>query len=256
MESSENYNFSIFRPRNLHGRKNRNVILTMLVIWAVAVFGFQFLLKAIEKPTPEKALLAFEASWPAVRSGTASPVDQKTFLNSLILARGKSTLKADEQKVLSNAITCFTYQILPESLKPDLQSAVDKSSKARGKLTSVKGEEYLALKKEIADLSMAMITLTTPFTGIERGTLESTIFAFSLQSAYPPSMSDGSFDRLGNIMKLYMTHNQSVLTDTKLLGFPFHYFYTAVFLLILFVSLCIVYNILIGWRLKKEGIVE
>jgi len=40
------------------------------------------------------------------------------------------------------------------------------------------------------------------------------------------------------------------------MGFPFHYFYTAVFLLILFVVLCITYNLLIEWRLKKEGVKE
>jgi uncharacterized membrane protein len=256
MESSENYNFSIFKPRNLHGRKNRNVILSMLLIWAVAVFGFQILLRVIEKPTPEKALLVFEESWPTVRTGSDSPAVQKQFLNSLILARGKNTLKPDEKKVISDAITCFTYHLLPDSLKPVLQSLVDKSSAARGQLASVKGEEYLALKKETSDLSGDMITLTTQYTGIESGTLEASIFCFSLQSAFPSSMSDSSLDGLGNIIKLYMTHNRSVLTDTSFLGFPFHYFYTAVFLLILFITLCIVYNIMIEWRLKKQGIVE
>ena len=66
MESTDQYNFSIFSPRNLHGRKNRNVIFTMLVIWAVAVFGFQALLRAIEKPTPEKTLTVFESEWPYI----------------------------------------------------------------------------------------------------------------------------------------------------------------------------------------------
>ncbi len=69
MESSDQYNFSIFSPRNLHGRKNRNVIFTMLAIWAVAVFGFQVLLKALEKPTPEKALTLFESEWSGIASG-------------------------------------------------------------------------------------------------------------------------------------------------------------------------------------------
>ena len=69
MESTDQYNFSLFSPRHLHGRKNRNVIFTMLLIWAVAVFGFQFLLKGIEKPTPEKALGAFESEWPFVIAG-------------------------------------------------------------------------------------------------------------------------------------------------------------------------------------------
>ena len=50
MNSTDQYNFSLFSPRNLHGKKNRNVILTMLLIWAVAVFGFQFLLRGICEP--------------------------------------------------------------------------------------------------------------------------------------------------------------------------------------------------------------
>ena len=125
MESSDNYNFSIFRPRNVHGKKNRNVILSMLLIWAVAVFGFQFLLKAIEKPVPEKALVTFEKLWPAVQTGQASlQMMQRAFLNSLIMARGKGTLTADDQKVLSDAISCFTGRFFLMTLKNDLAATV------------------------------------------------------------------------------------------------------------------------------------
>ena len=55
-------------------------------------------------------------------------------------------------------------------------------------------------------------------------------------------------------MGLYLIHNRSVLTDTKFLGFPFHYFYTAVFLLILFVGLCWLYCIRTDMFHKKYGI--
>ncbi|MCK5295960.1 MAG: DUF4212 domain-containing protein, partial [Alphaproteobacteria bacterium] len=43
------------------------------------------------------------------------------------------------------------------------------------------------------------------------------------------------------IMKLYLVHNQNVFTDAKIFGFPFHYWYTAQFLLILFVGICYFY---------------
>jgi uncharacterized membrane protein len=256
MESSDNYNFSIFQPRNLHGRKNRNVILTMLLIWSVAVFGFQFLLRAIEKPVPEKALVTFEKLWPEVQTGLVSADDAKAFLNSLIMARGKGTLLANDQKVLSDAISCMTGQILPEEIKTTLVETVSEIGVLRARLPALKDQEFLTTKIKIAELSNSIVVVTTPFTGIEKGSLEASILTYSLGNDYPASFNDKSFERLEGIMRLYMTHNQSVLTDTKFLGFPFHYFYTAVFLLILFVGLCIAYNILIEWRLKEQGIVE
>lgn len=256
MESFEEYNFSIFRPRNLHGRKNRNVILSMLLIWAAAVFGFQFLLRAVEKPTQEKALVTFIELWPSVRSGTITPENHNAFLTSLVMARGKNTLKPDEQKVISDAITCFTYGILPDSAENALRGSVTKVSDLRNSLASQKGEQYLEVKKKISDHYSAINDATSEYTGFKGGSLESSIFVFSLQTSFSSSMADASFDGLEDIMKLYMTHNQSFLTDSVILGFPFHYFYTAVFLLILFVTLCILYNILVEWRLKKEGVVE
>ncbi len=256
MQSFEEYNFSIFKPRNIHGRKNRNVIMTMLLIWAVAVFGFQFLLKAIEKPTPEKSLLTFMELWPSVRSGSVTPDRHNPFLTTLVLARGKNTMKPDEQKIISDAITCFTYSIIPDSAGRVLGSIVKSISDLRSSLASLKGEQFLEVKKKISDHYSDIIDATVKYTGFKRGSLESSIFVYSLQTSFPSSMSDASFDRLEKIMKLYMTHNQSFLTDSRILGFPFHYFYTSVLLLILFVILCIVYNILVEWRLKKEGVVE
>ena len=48
-------------------------------------------------------------------------------------------------------------------------------------------------------------------------------------------------EKLPQIMDKFLIHNRSVLTDTTFIGFPFHYFYTAVFLLVLFVGLCYLY---------------
>jgi putative solute:sodium symporter small subunit len=57
-------------------------------------------------------------------------------------------------------------------------------------------------------------------------------------------------------MTKYATHNQSVLTDFAFLGFPFHYFYSGVFLLILFVFLCWLYCIRLERLQKKYSIHE
>lgn len=256
METPDQYNFSLFTPRNLHGKKNRNVILSMLAIWAIAVFGFQFLLRAIEKPTPEKALTMFESTWPEASTADIKTVDYKTFLNSLILVRGKNIVKAEDQVVLSGAISYVMFNIVPDSLKPVMINSVTEIRSLKEHLAGAKDQKYLDLKIQIAEKNKNITSIGEQYSGFKPGSLESSILISSLQEKYPSSLKDESFANLPGLMKLYLTHNQSFLTDTKFLGFPFHYFYTAVFLLILFVALCIIYNVLIEWRLGKEGIVE
>lgn len=256
MESSDQYNFSIFTPRNLHGRKNRNVIFTMLAIWALAVFGFQILLRAIEKPTPEKALTVFEAEWSHATGDNGSQADYQALLNSLLMARGKITVSAADQQLLSEAISNVTFMLVPDTIKSALNERVSELEAMHAEIATLKGQPYMDLKYRIQDASKGVIAMLEPYTGFGADRLEAPILAASLQRNYPGSLTDSSFDRLPDLMKLYMTHNQSVLTDTRFIGFPFHYFYTAVFLLVLFVVLCIVYNKLIEWRLNKQGIVE
>jgi len=252
MESPDQFNFSLFTPRNLHGRKNRNVILTMLLIWATAVFGFQILLRFIEKPTAEKALTVFESVWPV----TGDAEDYKALLGSLAMVKGKITISADDQLLLKQAISCATFSIIPDSLKPSLMSNIDMLKDMKQRITSANDQEYLDILNSIKGEEKIISGLTARYTGFKEGSLQESIFTSSLVNTYPESLADNAFIRLPDVMKLYLVHNQSFLTDSKFLGFPFHYFYTAVFLLILFVGLCIVYNILIEWRLKKQGIVE
>lgn len=256
MESSDQYNFSIFSPRNLHGKKNRNVIFTMLVIWAVAVFGFQFLLKAIEKPTPEKALTLFESEWSVIAVGNEEEADYRALLNSLLMVKGKITVAVSDRELLSEAISSVTFRMMPDSLSPLVLEKVTELEKMHSDIATLKGEQYMDLKFRIQDASTNLIRILEPYTGYGTTSLEAPILAASLKKDYPVSLTEPSLARLPDLMKLYLTHNQSVLTDTKFLGFPFHYFYTAVFLLILFVAMCIIYNIMIEWRLGKEGIVE
>jgi len=256
MESPDLYNFSLFTPRNTHGKKNRNVIFSMLAIWAVAVFGFQFLLRLVEKPTPEKSLLMFESTWPSGTSSELKSVDYKTILNSLVLVRGKNIVLPADQKVLSEAISCTFFTLVPDSIRNLIIEDITEIKSLKTKLIESKDKEYLDLKMIIGDRNKTIASLGELYSGFEKGSLESTILTSTLQDKFPDSLTDDSFKGLPGIMKLYLTHNQSFLTDTKFLGFPFHYFYTAVFLLILFVSLCIVYNVLIEWRLNKQGIVE
>jgi len=256
MESVDQYNFSIFRPRNLHGRKNRNVILSMLAIWAIAVFGFQFLLRAVEKPVPEEPLLVFNKLWPGVTADDSGFQEGRDLLHAIVVTRGKNTVTPADQAVLNNAISSLLYNASPDSVRTMLISKVSDLKILKSKLGESRDQEYIELKNSIKQISSEVSSLAGSVSGFTEGSLEMTILVSSLEVKYPPLLSDNSFASLPAIMKLYLTHNRSKLTDTNFLGFPFHYFYTAVFLLILFIVLCIVYNILIEWRLKKQGIVE
>ncbi len=256
MESPDLYNFSLFTPRNLHGKKNRNVIFSMLAIWVVTVFGFQFLLRLVEKPTPEKSLVMFESTWSSGTSGEINSADYKTILNSLVLVRGKNIVKPVDQKLLSEAISCTFFTLVPDSIRTPIIGNITETKSLKAKLIESRDKEYLDLKIAISEKNKNIASLGEFYSGFKAGSLESHILISTLQDKFPNSLNDESFAGLPGIMKFYLTHNQSFLTDTKFLGFPFHYFYTAVFLLILFVSLCIIYNILIEWRLNKQGISE
>lgn len=256
MESTDQFNFSIFKPRNLHGKKNRNVIFTMLIIWAVAVFGFQFLLRGIQKPTPEKSLTVFESVWPGASADNLDQPGYTSLLRSLVLVRGKNTVKPADQEIINVAISHLVFRIVPDTLRPVILSIVDDIALLKGKVGITSDEELLEIRNQIGGKYNKIAELTRPYTEFNPTSLEATILVRSIRAKYPVSLKESSLEKLPAIMKLYLTHNQSVLTDTKFLGFPFHYFYTAFFLLVLFVCLCIIYNILIEWRLKKEGIVE
>lgn len=256
MESSDQYNFSIFSPRNKHGRKNRNVIFTMLAIWAVAVFGFQILLRVIEKPVPEAALGQFDAQWTLISSGSEADADYRALLNSLVMVRGKTTITEPDKILLSDAITASAFRLVPDSVRLTVIEGIGSLKRMHEEINTLKGQEYLDQKVLIRDAGTALTLTMEPFTGYGNGSLEAPILVASLKEEWPASFTGPEMSRLPDVMKLYLTHNHSVLTDTSFLGFPFHYFYTAVFLLILFVVLCIVYNKLIEWRLNREGIVE
>ncbi|HOO98106.1 MAG TPA: hypothetical protein P5180_01405 [Bacteroidales bacterium] len=256
MESSDEYNFSIFRPRNLHGRKNRNIIFTMLLIWATAVFGFQILLKVVEKPVPEKAYVIFESEWPVVLSGSMTGESAGRLMRSFLLVKGKNIVSSGDQKILSGAVNTLFYAAVPDSVEPVIINQVAKMKEMKAKLATVRDQEYLSTSSSIVESANLLSGETSKYSGFENKSLETSILVNCLSETYQSSFSEEELSRIPDIMSLYLIHNQSKLTDKHFLGFPFHYFYTAVFLLILFVSLCIVYNILVEWRLNKQGVVE
>jgi putative solute:sodium symporter small subunit len=241
VKTNENqYHFNLFKPTTEHGRKNRNIIVTMVLIWFISVFGFQLLLVILQKPTPEKAFTTFESVWDKVKTGQADITEKQDFIKSLVAVYGKSSVKKDKRPILRNGITGVAFSMVSDSEKVILSGHVSALSYAREKLSTANDEEYIQLQASLAETKRAINEMLDTKIGIEPTSVEATILPYCLNSD-DNGMSQDDLDALPKIMKLYLVHNQSFLTDTKFLGFPFHYFYTAEFLLILFVLLCLIY---------------
>ena len=209
---------NFFKPRSPHSRADMKLILVLMIIWVVAVFGFQFLLMATNKPTPEPAYTAFEQVWEGVKNGTADTAGQQTFSRSILSVLGKNIAVKDPDKaILKEALSITVGKLVPAEQKA-----------AMGTETQT---QVIAAAIGLAD------------TGFDK--LMTDLLTTSIVPADSGVLSDSSKDALPSIMKLYLVHNRSKLTDTRFLGFPFHYWYTAQFLLILFVVMCLVYAVLI-----------
>lgn len=275
MDTNNDYNFSIFKPVNEYSRRNRNIILSIILIWAVCVFGFQILLLILEKPTPEKSLIVYEQVADRVMSGEATVDEEQAYAGSLLMVLGK-TIKPDDRMVLDNALTATVFDLLKDSAE---QAALLKKliplSEKRAELVklktawegkSIRYVDYkngsLALNDQIVELkddlglylnqvSGKLIPPEDKFVHVKQIWLPYELRAGAILDPQPVDKA-----RIDKIMKLYLTHNQSFLTDFRFMGFPFHYFYTAVFLLVLFVLLCVMYAYRIQQLHRKFGMDE
>jgi putative solute:sodium symporter small subunit len=94
------------------------------------------------------------------------------------------------------------------------------------------------------------------YAGLEKYSLKAKLLPFTLKADKLTSLTEEDKTKVPATMAKYLIHNQSFLTDFKFLGFPFHYFYTAVFLLILFVGLCWIYCYRTDKKMTKFEVVE
>jgi putative solute:sodium symporter small subunit len=260
VETNNDFNYSIFKPVNEFSRRNRNIILSIIIIWLVCVFGFQFLLLIVQKKTPEKALVTYEAVVDKVFQGDATVKEKQDYAGSLLMVLGK-TLKPDERALLDNALTATVYDLLVDSTekahfmqrliplsekRAELLSLVDAWNQKTIRYVDYKNssleinDEIVLLKDNLAvylnEISDQLIPADDQF---RRPKLIWLPYELKAEAILAPQPVDRA--ALDGVMKLYLTHNQSFLTDFRFLGFPFHYFYTAVFLLVLFVLLCVMY---------------
>ena len=235
MDSNQNdYHISFFKPTTVQAKWNRNLAIKLISIWAVAVFGFHFLLRAIEKPTPEKAYTKYEEVWENILTENANIEEMQIFAHSTLSVLGKVFIKPEEKTSLCNAVSWVTYQ-LADSVKKEL--LIDKTlefEKLTSEITSISDPKYIDTKNALSQLASSIL-------GLNNSDPRTIIIALSLVSNEMELFKAKNKELIPAIMSTYLIHNQSFLTDFKFLGFPFHYFYTAVFLLILFVFLCWLY---------------
>ncbi len=227
MENGSQYDINFFRPHTPFLKEATKLVTIGIVIWFVAVYGFHILLRVIETPTPEKDYLAYEKIYPKLSQGTATLEEQKKMANIYLGLIGKS-VPLQKNDALKNAFTATVHSILVGAEKEMLVEATSK----------------LADDKKV-DLNYVIKAL-----GIEKDLSRKAVVPYALM----PLAADvkGMVNpEIPAIMSKYLIHNQSVLTDTKFLGFPFHYFYSAVFLLALFVIICLVYCKAIDKVMKK-----
>ncbi len=231
MAESNDYNSNFFFPKSAFAKDNNALIAVCVIVWAIAVFGFHFWMKAIEKATPEAGHVTYMAAVDNLKSDVAS-IQQKQDVAKvyLTLTAKYMELREDKDGVIRKAFTLAVYDLLPDMEKQAFANAV-KSDKVLEQNFDIV-TRTLGLTKENYD---PLLTNLIPYTVT---TLDTT-----------PT----DYDKITPVMDKYLIHYRSFLTDTKFLGFPFHYFYSAVFLLVLFCGICWTYCILIDKVMKKHN---
>lgn len=242
MENND-YHISFFKPTTEQARYNRNLVILLVCLWAVAVFGFHFLLRAVEKPTPEDAYIQFEKVWNNIKTDNAVDAEYQVLAQTSLSVLGKIFITADDKVALNNALSFAIFQLCDSAQKLDLFHEIQQFEKIKAEITQISDPEYLKAKNNLIDK-------ISPIIGLQSNDVRTKIMPVELVSAQMESFDQTSKDKLPEVMGKYLIHYQSFLTDTKFLGFPFHYFYTAVFLLILFVFFCWLYCVRVDRRNK------
>lgn len=227
MEVSDKYDINFFTPHTPFLKDATKLIWIGITVWFFATYGFQTLLKVIEEPTPEAGYLVYEKVYPKLTQGTATPEELVSIGNVYLGLVGKS-IALQKNAALKNAFTATVQAILPADQKDTLTTTASEA----------------ATNKKV---DTAFIAAALGVSGNE-----------AMKAAIPYALApiDATATAMVNpgipaIMDKYLIHNQSVLTDTIVLGFPFHYLYTALFLLILFVMICLIYCRAIDKVMKK-----
>lgn len=245
----QDYRISFFKPTTPIALYNRNLVIWLVSIWAVAIFGFQILLKVMEKPTPEAAYNQYETVWDQVSGENATTSELQTFAQTCLSVLGKNFIHPGEKEALNQALTWSLFQLAPPERHAAISNEITAFKELTKSISNITDSEYVRAK---VNLSLSV----SPLLGLDRNDVRTKLVSAQLLSEGWNEFPEEVKAMIPSIMSKYLIHNQSVLTDIKFLGFPFHYFYTSIFLLILFVGLCWLYCIRIDRRNIVLGIPE
>ncbi|HRY98653.1 MAG TPA: DUF4212 domain-containing protein [Bacteroidales bacterium] len=249
MEHHNDYHFSFFRPTTPNARRNRNIIVQFFLIWAVSIFGFQILLKVLEKPTPEASYFVYKEYWAETEKDKPDTGALRALGHTVLSVLGKMDIQPEYRDALDNGLSWITWSIADSTQREVLMEKVREFEAITAATDNIMAPSYLAKKEEVASL-LAIILKLGP-QDIRRDISPLSIHSYDFEE-----FGQEPREKLTQAMDLYLIHNQSILTDFSFLGFPFHYFYTAVFLLILFVGLCLLYCIRTDMFHRKYGIAD
>jgi len=210
------------------------MVVQFILIWAVAIFGFQILLKILEKPTPEPAYIVYETYWDDIQAGSTELINLQNVSRSALSVLAKVAIDPGHRQVLDNAVSWMAWNIADSVQKQRLIVVLNEFENIASITTNITDGEYVRLKNQLIPVFQEIFNLHT-------NDVRGKIAALEVKSSLMESFDAESMKIFEEVMGLYLTHNRSVLTDTKFLGFPFHYFYTAVFLLSLFVGITWLY---------------
>ena len=248
MEPEKNqYHFSFFKPTTDSARRNRNMVVQFVLIWAIAIFGFQILLKILEKPTPEPAYIVYETYWDDIQAGSLKLTNLQNVSQSALSVLGKVAIDPGHRQALDNAVSWMAWNIADSVQKQKLIVVLKEFENIASITPNVTDVTYVGKKNRLIPILQEIFNL-------HPNDVRGKIAALEVKSSLMGSVDVESRKIFEEAMGLYLIHNRSVLTDTKFLGFPFHYFYTAVFLLILFVGITWLYCVRTDMFNKKYSI--
>ncbi len=235
MESStDGYHISFFKPTTERARLNRNLTIWLVSIWFIAIFGFQIILKIIGNPVPQEAYISYEKAWSNINGGNYSEQDVKELAKSSLSVLGKIIISPEAKMVLDDVFSWSVYQLSPVDVRTALLNDIKNYEKVNATINTIDDKVYIQLKSSLSAKISSLLDL-------QEQDVRREIIPFALESDGMGELNPNTKMVLPEVMQKYLIHNQSILTDFRFLGFPFHYFYTAVFLLILFVGLCLIY---------------
>ena len=229
MEESKSYNVNFFKPSTPFLKENIRAIVIGLVIWGVVTYGFQILLRIMETPTPEAVYVEFQEIAPKLTDGSASPEEMAKAASFYLAMLGKSAALLQNEQ-LKVAFTSTAHNALAGA---EQQMLLDLAGKAGSGEAMEAGFIHAALG--IAENKAMMAVVPFALTAVTPDTLV----------MYDPATKP--------LMDKFFIHNQSVLTDSIVFGFPFHYFFTALVTLTIFVLICLWYCGVMDKMMKKHG---